>query len=403
MNLFSFLGLVASRLVLIWVIMTTLTQPQNPENFKKEVVSLVSKFYPNLIISRSIEFIDIISVDSSKNIQFKLYYTSAGLADAGFFLFSDQYFQFYDSRVLKFIERGLLQIYLNKGKSVQHENVKYKLKGKEINTPALYSNMEKGLLSGFTGFEIKSISNGKKKFYTALLTCKQGILEVSFPARVDLILGASWEELSTELTNRISETQKSDYLNPFLSKYFDQIKTPLIEKREAHRSGIFEDVLDTSFSFGNSALYYSKDTNVYRKVDAAKEPVEHLNNILIGLDSVALAPVTVALKVKNYGAKFSETKVPMNYLLRELLSGSHLFLAFEEYKGRKIVNLFFPDKILNSFHLFYFEVEEFSLAKIQNKVLKGWLYPYLRLDNLNDIDKEFDGQGKPKWRVPVGQ
>lgn len=387
---------VADRLVIIWVLLTALLLAQNPENFKKEAASLIGKFYPNLKISRSTDYLNVFSVDTSKNLKFKLYYTTSALSDAGIFLFPDQFFQFYDSRVLNFVERDLLLIYLNKGKAIPLENVKYKLDGKDAGYPVIYSFINSGMLTGLLGLDLKTSSKGKKKFYTAVLKFPKGNMEITFPARVDLILGAGWEDLADELTENIRSKDSSQSYTAYT------LPVPLIEKRTGHREDIFEDVLDTSFISGDCRFYYSKDSLGFHPVNFMKEPVEHLNNIFVGQDLKSLATVSVSLKIKNYGAKFSEFKVNMPHLIAGLAGGKNIFLAFEEYKGRKIVDLFFPDKDLNYFHLFYFEVDSFSLASIQNITVKGWLYPYLRLDNLNEIDKEFDGQGKPKWRVPVG-
>ncbi len=107
--------------------------------------------------------------------------------------------------------------------------------------------------------------------------------------------------------------------------------------------------------------------------------------------------------IKKYGALFDEISTGISETLTLLQNRGSVYLAFEEHNGRKLVDLFFPDKELNFFHLFYFEVDNFSLAALQNKELKGWLYPYLRLDNLKEIDKEFDDNAKPKWKVPIGQ
>jgi hypothetical protein len=131
--------------------------------------------------------------------------------------------------------------------------------------------------------------------------------------------------------------------------------------------------------------------------------VEHLNNVLIISDTSVLKNVKLKLKIKKYGALFDEISTGISEILTLLQNRGSVYLAFEEHNGRKLVDLFFPDKELNFFHLFYFEVDNFSLAALQNKELKGWLYPYLRLDNLKEIDKEFDDNAKPKWKVPIGQ
>jgi len=384
------------------VLLTALILAQNPENFKKEAVSLVGKFYPDLKISKSTDFLNVFSVDTSKNLKFKLYYTSSELSDAGVFLFPDQFQKFYDSRLLRFIERDLLLIYLNKGNAVAHENVQYKFNGKTVNPAAIHVQMEKGLLTKFGGLDLKSVTNGKLKFYTAVLTFDKNKLEITFPARVDLILGSGWEDLAADITLKLATLPAAVNDTAIKVSVIPQ-KSPVIEKRNAHRPGIFEDVFDTTFISGDCKIYYSKDSTGYIPVDPMIEPVEHLNNILVGAGAIGLDSAFVALKIKNYGAKFSELKVSLPGLVSGLAGGKNIFLAFEEYKGRKLVDLFFPDRDLNYFHLLYFEVDSFSAAALQNKTLKGWLYPYLRLDNLHDIDKEFDSQGKPKWRVPVGQ
>lgn len=384
------------RLVLIWSLCVFAVEAQNPENFREEAVSLVQKLRPDIKISRSTNFPLEILADSARNIRITLFSDGSKLIDARLSIFPEKIFQFYDQRILAFIERELLLVYLKKGKSVPVEGIEYKTGGKTATAHTLYEKIKSGKFNLLTSIDMRMLTNGKKNFYTARLSFDKEIFEISFPARVDLILGSSWESLADELVLFL-QNAKSDTVTKF-------VYTPDSEKTivPAHRQGLWMETLDSSFIAGDSRFYYSKDFSGFYPVSPEKEPVEHLNNALISADYSILKDVKVETKIKKYGQKFDTSVFGLYDIISALSQNRPVYLAFEETKGRKIVDIFFPDKGLNCFHLFYFEVDEFSAIKLQNKTLKGWLYPYIRLDNLHDIDKEFDGNGKPKWKVPIG-
>ncbi|MBK7866711.1 MAG: hypothetical protein IPJ75_06805 [Ignavibacteriales bacterium] len=168
------------------------------------------------------------------------------------------------------------------------------------------------------------------------------------------------------------------------------------------RPDLWEEVLDSSFIAADSKIYYTKDDTGFRPVDPYKEPEANLNNILILKDQSQLSSIKAKVKVKRYKQKFDEVTLGFPELISDLSDEGSLFLVYEESYGKKIVNIFFVNTLLNYFHLYSFEVDDFSITALQNKTLKGWLYAYVRIDNLLMIDKEFDSERKLKWRVPIG-
>lgn len=384
----------------LWVFGITGLNAQNPENMREEIFSLLRITHPSIIINRTIDNPQIILIDSSKNISINLIFASDKAIDAGLHLFPEKMSAYYDSRILRFIEREMLLIYLKKGRVIPYEYVSYKINGKSADPQKVFEKINKGSFINLTSMQMKTDVRENRKLFTAELSFGKEKFEMSFPARVDLVLGASWENLSNELISTLKNASPSFELNP---PYQNQKETPIISKQPAHREGLWEDVIDTAFSSGDSKLYYSMDSSGYSLVTADTEPVEHLNNVLIISDTALLKNIKLRLKIKKYGALFDEISTGISEILTLLQNRGSVYLAFEEHNGRKLVDLFFPDKELNFFHLLYFEVDNFSLAALQNKELKGWLYPYLRLDNLKEIDKEFDDNAKPKWKVPIGQ
>jgi len=384
----------------LWVFVITGLNAQNPENMREEIFSLLRITHPSIEINRTIDNPRIILIDSSKNISINLFFTSDKAVDAGLHLFPEKMSVYYDSRILRFIEREMLLIYLKKGRVIPYEYVSYKINGKSADPQKVFEKINKGSFIDLTSMQMKTDVRENRKLFTAELSFGKEKFEISFPARVDLVLGASWENLSNELISTLKYAPQSSRLNPI---YPNPKETPIISKQPAHREGLWEDVIDTTFSSGDSKLYYSKDSSGYSLVTADTEPVEHLNNVLIISDTSVLKGIKLKLKIKKYGALFDEISTGISEILTLLQNRGSVYLAFEEHNERKLVDLFFPDKELNFFHLFYFEVDNFSLSALQNKELKGWLYPYLRLDNLKEIDKEFDDNAKPKWKVPIGQ
>lgn|GEM_PF-4079597 len=388
------------RFFCLWAIVIAALNAQNPENTREEIISLLGKNWPSIEINKSIDNPRIILIDSSKNISINLFFASDKAADAGLHLFPEKMNAYYDSRILRFIEREMLLVYLKKGNLIPYEFVTYKLNGKSADPQKVFDKINKGNFAKLTSMQMKSDTRENRKLFTAEISFGKEKFEISFPARVDLILGASWENLSKELTTSLQNNLPSSNL---LAQSHIKKESPIISKQPSHREGLWEDVIDTIFKSGDSKLYYSGDSLGYSLVKANVEPVEHLNNVLILSDTSLLKEVKLRLKIKKYGASFEEVSTGINEVMAVLQNSGNIYLAFEEHNGRKLVDLFFPDKELYFFHLFYFEVDNFSLAALQNKELKGWLYPYLRLDNLKDIDKEFDDNAKPKWKVPIGQ
>lgn len=384
----------------LWVFVITGLNAQNPENMREEIFSLLRITHPSIEINRTIDNPRIILIDSAKNISINLFFTSDMAVDAGLHLFPEKISVYYDSRILRFIEREMLLIYLKKGKVIPYEYVSYKINGKSADPQKVFEKINKGTFINLTSMQMKTDVRENRKLFTAELSFDKEKFEISFPARVDLVLGASWEILSNELISALKNAPPSSELNPL---HPNPKETPIISKQPAHREGLWEDVIDTAFSSGDSKIYYSKDSSGFSLVTADTEPVEHLNNVLIISDTSVLKNIKLKLKIKKYGALFEEISTGISDILTLLKNRGSVYLAFEEHNGRKLVDLFFPDKELNFFHLLYFEVDNFSLAALQNKELKGWLYPYLRLDNLKEIDKEFDDNAKPKWKVPIGQ
>jgi hypothetical protein len=110
---------------------------------------------------------------------------------------------YYDSRILRFIEREMLLIYLKKGKVIPYEYVSYKINGKSADPQKVFEKINKGSFINLTSMQMKTDARENRKLFTAELSFGKEKFEISFPARVDLVLGASWENLSNELISAL--------------------------------------------------------------------------------------------------------------------------------------------------------------------------------------------------------
>ena len=293
----------------------------------------------------------------------------------GVYLFDQRGIDVY-SPITRFLEQKILEYLIDGGQGLASrmavDNVYFHLNGIAFGS------------SGFKSFEIIipllqkpdyfEIKKAKFNYRVVWKIDHRDSLEITFPARQELIVGRDKIELDEDLIRNLLSKQWSHKSSEYGPPYYHSWRNSLyVKKGVEYISGI------------NSNTFYKTKGNKYVPIFEKKYPQESINNLLIE-DLVEADSFWVHINHNLYGGKIQNYTVSIKQLAGFFKQDHDIFVGFEAANADSIIaTALFVNRFFNHLHILKIELPTPFIGTRHKVFAGGELYTNIRFDNVKDL------------------